>query len=138
VSRTRAAALFALAGAGAAAVHVLTETPGALRDWRQTLPLAGLLGALLGWFGFDAPRGLLGGAMRSAALVIVGLAAFTLVFATGHAVISGVDGFGPTLGRTASTLIGPTGAASLALGTLAGALSNAGRPTDETVVDLDR
>jgi hypothetical protein len=126
VSRTRGAALFALAGAGAAAVHVLTETPGALRDWRQTLPLAALLGALLGWFGFAAPQGRLAGAKRGAALVIGGLAAFTLVFATGHALISGSHGFGPSLGRTAAAVISPTGVAALALGMLAGAFGTAG------------
>lgn len=111
--RARAAALFALAGVGAAALHVTLETPGALRDWRQTLPLALALGGALGWIA--RPRGARGGMLAAAG----GLAGFAVVFALGHAAISGGDAVAALRG-TAGALAGPVGAAALALGALAG------------------
>ena len=111
--RARAAALFALAGMGAAALHVTLETPGALRDWRQTLPLAAALGAGLGWVA--APESAVRGALTAAG----GLIAFAALFVLGHAAISGGGATAAFLAATAA-LSGPVGAAALALGALAG------------------
>ncbi len=111
--RRRAALLFALAGAGTAALHVTLETPGALRDWRQTLPLAAMLGGALGWLA--APVG----AMRGALTAAGGIAAFAALFALGHAAISG-GATSAAFIAAAAALIGPGGAAALALGALAG------------------
>lgn len=47
-SRRRAAAAFAAVGLLAAAAHVLTTEPESMRLWRETLPLAALIGALAG------------------------------------------------------------------------------------------
>jgi len=111
--RGRAAQSFALAGAGAAALHVALETPGDLRDWRQTLPLAAGLGAGAGWVA--APKGALSGALTAAG----GLIAFAALFALGHAAISG-GGATAAFFTAAAALSGPVGAAALALGALAG------------------
>jgi len=47
-SRRRAAAAFAAVGLAAGAVHVIAADAGDPRLWRETLPLAGVVGALLG------------------------------------------------------------------------------------------
>ncbi|MGF1658600.1 MAG: hypothetical protein ACFCUS_04175 [Rubrimonas sp.] len=111
--RARAAALFGAAGLLAACAHVAVETPGALRDWRQTVPLAGLTGAALGWIGRPAS------AKAGAALAAAALAAFAALFALGHVAISGGDLIG-SAADAARALFGAGGAAALALGALAG------------------
>lgn len=120
--RGRAALLFALAGAGAAALHVMIETPGALRDWRQTAPLALVLGAALGWIAAPAS------ARRGALTALTGLVAFAAAFALGHAAISGEDP-AASFRRAAGAALGPGGAAALALGALAGWASGRFGPT---------
>jgi len=47
-SRAHAAAFFAVAGLLAGAAHVLATEAGDLRLWREVLPLAGVVGAILG------------------------------------------------------------------------------------------
>ena len=119
----RAARAFAVAGAAAAAVHVGLETDGALREWRQTLPLAAVLGALTGWAARPS------GAIRGAVAAVVAMAVFAAVFALGHAAIEAGRGAADPLaeawasaGRVVATLAGPTGATGIALGALAGLL----------------
>lgn len=120
-TRGRAALLFGLAAMAAAAVHVAVDTPGAMRDWRQTLPLAAILGAGLGWA--MAPRG----AARGALLAVWGFAGFAAVFALGHGLIEAARGAegpvalaGRAFGQAILSAFGPTGAAALGLGALAG------------------
>lgn len=108
---------FAAAGAVAACVHVVTETPAELRDWRQTVPLAALVGAALG--AVAPPRG--HGGVHGAMLAAAGFVGFAVLFAVGHGLISG--GGWAALWRALSAAAGPTGLAALALGTVAGALS---------------
>jgi hypothetical protein len=115
--RGRAALAFGAAGLLAGAFHVLAETEGALRDWRQTVPLAAAVGAALG-AGFP-PRG--HGAVHGALLAAAGLAGFAGLFAIGHALISG-GGWG-ALWRALAVAAGPTGLAAVALGALAGWLA---------------
>ncbi len=117
------ALLFALAAAGAAAFHVLTETQGAMRDWRQTLPLAAVLGAALGlWL---RPRGALAGIGAG----VVGMGAFALAFAAGHGLIEAAGGADPmragaaAAGRVFAVAYGRTGLALLALCAVAGWLA---------------
>lgn len=126
----RGALALALAGMGAAAAHVLVETPGEARDWRQTLPLAALVGAVLGRFGL-APR-LRAGRGRAAraagaALAAGGLAAFAAVFAGGHVAIEtarGAEaGWAESLARAVAAVAGPGGLAALAFAALAGWLA---------------
>jgi hypothetical protein len=115
VRRSEPALLFALAGAVAAAAHVLAETPAELRDWRQTLPLAAAVGAAFG--GAFRPRGAGGGGVLAAA----GLFCFALVWAAGHALIEGsLSAFGAGLAGALRDLAGAGGAAALAAGTAAG------------------
>ena len=92
---------------------MLVETPGELRDWRQTLPLAALVGAALGWIGRPAS------AKAGAALAAAALAAFAVLFALGHVAISGGDILG-AVADAALALFGAGGASALALGALAG------------------
>ena len=120
---------FALAAAGAAALHVATETPGAMRDWRQTLPLAAVLGAALGlWL---RPRGWLAGLGAA----VVGMGAFAAVFAAGHGAIEAAGGADPlraaagAAGRVFAVAYGPTGLALLVLCGLAGWLAGRGGPS---------
>lgn len=122
MSRARRAALFALVGAVAAAVHVLLETPGAVRDWRQTLPLAAAVGAALGGL-TPSVAGRRRGALLGLALAMVGMAGFALLFVASHSAISGFAGAAQAWGRTLSAFFGPTGLAALATAAFAGALS---------------
>ena len=126
--RRRAALAFGAAGALAAAVHVLTETPGELRDWRQTLPLATLVGAALG----AALRPV--GWRAGLAAGFGGLVAFMAAFALGHGMIAAAQGGAfvnqalQALGRMLAVVLGPTGLATAALAAAAGAaLRRSGR-----------
>jgi len=119
--RRRAALAFAAAGAAAAAVHVLADTPAALRDWRQTLPLAAAVGAALG--AALRPAGWRAGALAG----LAGLAAFAALFALGHGAVAAAQGGAfanealQALGRTLALILGPAGLATPALAALAGA-----------------
>ncbi|SDZ76711.1 hypothetical protein [Rubrimonas cliftonensis] len=96
----------------------MTETPGELRDWRQTLPLASALGAGLG--ALTRPRG----PRVGAGWTLAALADFALLFAVGHGVIEGsLAAAWAGLRGAAATLLGWTGAVALALGAVAGWLA---------------
>lgn len=86
IARWKAGLAFAAAGAAAAALHVGLDTPGALRDWRQTLPLAAALGFALGAALRPA------GAARGALTALAGMLGFAAVFAAGHGVIEAARG----------------------------------------------
>lgn len=124
------ALLFALAAVGAAALHVLLETPGAVREWRQTLPLAAVLGAALGlWL---RPRGALAGIGAG----VIGMGLFAVAFGAGHGLIEAVAGAADPLrqaadaaGRVYAAAYGPTGAGLLALCAVAGWLAGRGGPS---------
>jgi hypothetical protein len=120
--RTRAALAFAAVGAAAAAVHVLTDTPGNVRDWRQTLPLAAVLGAALG-------AGLRPASAASGlAAAVLGMAGFAVVFALGHGLIDG-GGAAEAFDRAARALVAPAGACALGFAAVAGwLLGSARRP----------
>lgn len=120
----RATILFALAGAGAAAMHVATATDGTVREWRQTVPLAALIGAALG-LGFPRVAPGRPGALRGALLGCGALMLFAVLFALGHAVISRA---GPAEAvatglRSLRAMLGATGFGALALAALAGHLA---------------
>jgi hypothetical protein len=89
------------------------QTPGDLRDWRQTVPLAALIGAALGWTGRPVT------ARAGFALAALALAAFAGLFALGHVLISAAPPM-DALGASATALIGPAGGAALVLGAAAG------------------
>jgi hypothetical protein len=127
VRRGRAAGLFALAGLAAAAVHVLTETPGELRDWRQTAPLAAALGAGLG--AAARPATARAGAL---AAVVAGLA-FAAVFAAGHGMIErDAAAVGPAFVRALGALGGPVGLGAVVFGAAAGWAAGRGGPSSAT------
>lgn len=113
--RVRSALIFGLAGAGAAVAHVLADTPAEMRDWRQTLPLAFLLGAAAG--GLLRPRSAVSGALVAAAACLD----FAILFAAGHALIQrDAAAFVPGLMGALGGLAGAGGAAAIALGAVAG------------------
>jgi hypothetical protein len=115
--RRRAALAFGTAGLLAGVFHVIAETDGALRDWRQTVPLAAVVGAALG--AAFPPRGQ--AAVHGALLAAAGFVGFAVLFALGHELISG-GGWG-ALWRALGVAAGPTGLAAVALGAAAGWLA---------------
>lgn len=123
MTRLRSALLFAAAAGGAAALHVVVDTPGTLHHWRQILPLALILGALVG--ALVRPKGALWGAIAA----MIGLWAFAAVFAVGHGAIAALQGdaFGAETAAAfrgaAAVALGTPGMAALGLGALAGLAS---------------
>lgn len=88
----------AAAAALAAAAHVVSDTPAALRDWRQTLPLAMALGACAGWLAPPAsPR-------AGLVVALLGLAAFAVAFALGHGAIEAMRGGAAPLAQVVEAL----------------------------------
>jgi hypothetical protein len=94
---------------------VLADTPAELRDWRQTVPLAAALGALVG--ALLSPRGWAFGALAAAAACLD----FAILFGAGHALIArDLAAFWPGLLGALAGLVGAGGVAAVALGGLAG------------------
>ncbi len=93
-SRRQAAIMFAAVGVAAATVHVLWHDAGNLRLWREALPLAALVGALLGAV-FRPCGWRVGGLVALAAIPIVALGygtAETAILA-GRGTITGAVGW---------------------------------------------
>lgn len=117
--RLRAALAFSVAGLAAASLHVIVETPGALRDWRQTLPLAALVGALLGAIPSPRRRGAAEAVLLGGGIAVAGLMGFAAAFAIGHGLISGGSVLG-AFSRSISAMAGTTGLAAVGAAMLAG------------------
>lgn len=75
VSRRRASAAYATVGLLAGAAHVLASDGDSIRLWREVLPLAGIVGALLG--AFMRPVGWLRGAL----VAMLAVPGFALLYA---------------------------------------------------------
>lgn len=109
-SRRRAALAFAAVGLVAAAAHALASDAGSLRLWRETLPLAGLVGAAAG--AILRPSGWSAGALVS----LLAVFAFALAYgvaetaiAAGRGDIAGPGGWVESLVRWTADVVAKAG-----------------------------